>query len=81
MQFNIYQAKTRFSELVEQASRGSTVVIAKAGKPVAKLVPLRGVDEPRIRYGGMKGEFMVPSDFDASLDDETLASFEGRAVR
>jgi len=81
MQFNIYQAKTRFSELVEQASRGRTVVIAKAGKPVAKLVPLRAGDKPGIRYGGMKGEFVVPLDFDASLDDETLALFEGRAAR
>ena len=81
MQFNIYQAKTRFSELVEQASRGRTVVIARAGKPVAKLVPLRGIDKPGIRYGGMKGEFIVPADFDAPLDEETLASFEGRAAR
>ena len=40
MQVNIYEAKTRLSELVEQASRGETVVIAKSGTPMAKLVPL-----------------------------------------
>jgi prevent-host-death family protein len=72
---NIHEAKTHLSRLVEQVAAGSEVQIAKAGKPVAKLVPL----DPRrnIRFGVLKGEFSVPEDFDAPLSDEVLASFAG----
>ncbi len=78
MQVNIYEAKTRLSELVEQASRGETIVIARAGTPVAKLVPLTDQPKRKIKFGTMKGEFVIPADFDAPLDEETLAAFEGR---
>ena len=78
MQVNIYEAKTRLSELVEQASRGETVVIAKSGTPMAKLVPLSHGPKRTIKYGVMKGEFIEADDFDAPLPDDFLSTFEGR---
>ena len=78
MQVNIYEAKTRLSELVEQASRGETVVIAKSGTPMAKLVPLSHGPKRKIKYGLMKGEIEIADDFDAPLPDDILAGFEGR---
>lgn len=79
MQVNIYEAKTRLSELVEQASRGETIVIAKAGTPLAKLVPLDARPKSTIKFGTMKGEFKESDDFDAPLPDDLLELFEGKA--
>ena len=78
MQVNIYEAKTRLSELVAQASRGETVVIAKNGTPLAKLVPLSDGPKRKIVYGSMKGQFVESDDFDAPLPDDLQALFEGR---
>ena len=78
MQVNIYEAKTRLSELVEQARQGETIVIAKNGTPLAKLVPLGAPTKPKIVFGLMKGEFIEADDFDAPLPDDLLAAFEGR---
>lgn len=78
MQVNLYEAKTRLSELVEQARQGETVVIAKNGTPMAKLVALDGPGKPKIIFGLMKGEFIEADDFDAPLPDDLLAAFEGR---
>ena len=78
MQVNLYEAKTRLSELVDQAGRGETIVIAKSGTPIAKLVPLNSGPKRKIKFGLMKGEFVIPADFDAPLDNATLAAFEGR---
>lgn len=78
MQVNLYEAKTRLSELVEQARQGETVVIAKNGTPMAKLVALDGPSKPKIIFGLMKGEFIEADDFDAPLPDDLLAAFEGR---
>ena len=78
MQVNIYEAKTHLSELVEQASRGATIVIAKHGTPLAKLVPLDAAPRRKIVYGSMKGEFVEADDFDAPLPDDLQALFEGR---
>ena len=60
---NIHQAKTHLSRLIEQAARGESFVIAKAGKPLVKVVKL---DVPRTirRIGFMEGEIVVPKDFD-----------------
>lgn len=73
---NIHDAKTQLSRLVEQASAGEEIVLAKAGKPVARLVPLGG---PRARrtLGHLAGCFAVPEDFDTPLPEEVLAEFEG----
>ena len=78
MQVNLYEAKTRLSELVQQAHQGETIVIAKNGTPLAKLVPLGLPARPKIVFGLMKGEFIEADDFDAPLPDDLLAAFEGR---
>lgn len=67
MQLNIYEARTRLSELVDQAHGGETVIIAKSGKPLAKLVPLNEPVRAPIRFGLMRGEFLEADDFDAPL--------------
>ncbi len=73
-QISIYEAKTQLSKLVDRASKGETLIIAKAGTPLAQLVPL---EEPKkkIRLGSMAGEFVVPDDFDDPLPDEVLDEF------
>ncbi len=78
MQVNIYEAKTRLSELVEQAHAGETVIIAKAGTPMAKLVPLSEGPRAKIKFGLLKGQFVEAADFDAPLPDEELDLWEGK---
>jgi len=78
MQVNIYEAKTRLSELVDQAHHGETIVIAKNGTPLAKLVPLGSGSKPKIVFGLMKGQIQIADDFDAPLPDDLQALFEGR---
>lgn len=78
MQVNIYEAKTRLSELVEQARQGETVIIAKSGTPLAKLVALDAGPKREIKFGLMKGEFIEADDFDAPLPDDLLDLFEGK---
>lgn len=60
---NIHAAKTHFSRLVDRAAAGEEIIIAKSGKPVAKLVPLTSPKEPR-RFGGMEGQIWMADDFD-----------------
>lgn len=72
---NIHEAKTHFSKLVDRAAAGEEVVIAKAGRPVAKLVPLGHTPEPR-QLGGWTGRVRISEDFDA-FDDEIAKLFEG----
>lgn len=74
---NIHQAKTHFSQLVEQAVKGGEVIIAKAGVPILKLVPLPAVKLKRMP-GALKGKIRMADDFDAPLSDDILASFEGK---
>jgi prevent-host-death family protein len=74
---NIHEAKTHLSRLVEQAAAGDEIVIAKAGRPLARLVAFRpAVEEPR-KLGRLKGQIAIPDDFDAPLPEELLRSFEG----
>jgi len=75
-QLNIYETKTHLSQLVEEASKGSSFVIAKAGKPLAKLVPLDQNTGSRFRFGTMQGKIKVAEDFDAPLPDDVLDLFE-----
>ena len=72
---NIHEAKTHLSRLVEQAAAGREFVIAKAGKPLARLVPL-ALPVRTKNLGLLKGKFKVPDSFNVPLDDETLALFE-----
>ena len=74
---NIYHAKTRLSQLVDQAAAGEDVVVCRNGKPLVRITQLV---EPRrrIRFGVLKGKVRVEADFDAPLPGDVLAGFEGR---
>ena len=74
---NIYDAKTQLSKLVEQAAAGTDVVIARGGKPVARLTRLNA-PKRKLKFGVLKGKIKIAADFDAALPDEALAQFEGR---
>jgi prevent-host-death family protein len=73
---NIHEAKTHLSRLVERAAQGEPFIIAKAGKPLVKVVPLDtpAANETR-RIGFMEGEIEVPDDFDTMFADEILEVF------
>jgi prevent-host-death family protein len=73
---NIYEAKTRLSQLVEEAASGQDIVIARAGRPVARLTRLSGASRRR-RLGALDGRFRIPDDFNRPLPDDVLRSFEG----
>lgn len=75
---NIHDAKTQLSKLVARAARGEAFVIARAGKPLVKVVPLDPVDAgPASRLGFMQGEFSVPDDFDRMGAGEIPELFAG----
>lgn len=74
---NIHAAKTQLSRLVEEAAAGKEIVIAKAGKPLAKLGPLPAGGGKR-KLGMLAGKGTVPADFDAPLPEELRDAFEGR---
>ncbi|MEP7184186.1 MAG: type II toxin-antitoxin system Phd/YefM family antitoxin [Betaproteobacteria bacterium] len=73
---NVHEAKTHLSQLLERVAAGGEIVIAKAGKPVARLVPLAAA-KPKRRLGLLRGQLDVPADFDAPLPAGVLAAFEG----
>jgi prevent-host-death family protein len=74
MEINVHEAKTHFSELLRRVAAGEEIIISKAGRPVAKLVPLTA---PRQRRFGLdRGAFEVPADFDAPLPQDVLDAFE-----
>ena len=77
---NIHEAKTHLSRLVEKAAHGEPFVIAKAGKPMVKVIPL-DVPEPaqQKRLGFLSGQIVVPDDFDAIGQEDIQALFEGKA--
>ncbi|GHU06622.1 antitoxin [Betaproteobacteria bacterium] len=74
--YNIHEAKTHLSKLVEQAALGESFVIAKAGKPMVKVMAL-DAPEPaqKRRVGFLKGQVRVPDDFDTLFADEILELF------
>jgi len=73
---SLYDAKTRLSELVEQAAAGREIVITKSGKPKARLVPLAPKDTRHLRIPGRgKGKGWIAPDFDAPLPPEMLRLF------
>lgn len=75
---NMHAAKTHLSRLVDQAAAGEEIIIARAGKPVARLVPLETpAVKPQRVLGILAGEFTIPEDFDAPLPDDLLDLFEG----
>jgi len=72
---NIYEAKTRLSQLVDEAASGEDVVIARAGRPVARLTQLQKASRKR-RLGLLDGRFKIPDDFNRPLPEEVLRTFE-----
>lgn len=70
---NIHEAKTHLSRLVEKASAGEEIIIAKAGRPIARLVPLASVVKPK-KLGLLRGKIGIAPDFDAPLPADFLIS-------
>jgi antitoxin (DNA-binding transcriptional repressor) of toxin-antitoxin stability system len=75
---NIYDAKTRFSQLVDQAAAGEDVVVSRNGKPLVRITRLQGEHKKRIKFGVLRGKIKIAADFDAPLPAEVLAEFEVR---
>jgi prevent-host-death family protein len=73
---NLYDAKTNLSQLVERAARGEEIIIAKAGRPLARLVPLATRTEPR-PLGLFRGQAEIGDEFDKPLPDAMAAAFRG----
>jgi prevent-host-death family protein len=76
MEVNIHEAKTNFSKLLQRVAAGEEITIARAGVPVAKLVPAEPKREKR-KLGIDEGRIHIADDFDAPLPDEILAGFYG----
>lgn len=70
---NMHEAKTHFSKLVDSVQHGNEIVIAMAGKPVARLCPIG--NRPKRRLGCLKGKMKIAKDFDASLPESILEEF------
>ncbi len=73
---NVHEAKTHLSRLLDRVAKGEEIVIAKAGRPVAKLVPIPG--KPR-EPGRCKGKIHITDDFDAPLPESILKGFRGES--
>jgi prevent-host-death family protein len=73
---NIHDAKTHFSRLIDEVAAGESITIAKAGRPVARLVPLEPLTVTSLRLGFLAGRVNVPDDFDTMSADEIAADFE-----
>lgn len=75
MVINVYEAKTHLSKLLERVAEGEELVLGKAGKPMARLVPFREVRQPR-KPGRLAGKVWIAPDFDKTPED-IIAAFEG----
>jgi prevent-host-death family protein len=71
---NMHEAKSQLSRLVERAEAGEEIIIARAGKPAARLMPLAPAGKPRV-FGGWRGKVKMPDDIHAG-DDEIIEMFE-----
>lgn len=76
--YNIHEAKTQLSKLVEMAARGESFVIAKAGKPMVKVIALDAPEPSQVRrFGFMSGQIKVPEDFNTMGSGEIEDLFDG----
>ena len=76
--YNIHEAKTHLSRLIKKAFKGEPFVIAKAGKPMVKVIPLDAPEPSQMkRFGFMAGQITIPDDFDRMADTEIVNMFEG----
>ena len=76
---NMHEAKTHLSRLVERAEHGEEIIIARSGRPVARLMPLAETLRPR-EFGRMRGKIRIADDFDAPLPDDVVDLFENGSV-
>ena len=75
---NMHEAKTHLSKLVEKASKGEAFIIARAGKPLVRVIPLEYPEQTvKRRIGFMEGNITVPDDFDTMGQEEIIRMFEG----
>ena len=74
---NMHEAKTHLSRLVDRAAKGEPFIIAKAGKPLVKVVPLEAPPARKARRLGFMPEIKVPDDFDTMFEDEIEKMFYG----
>ena len=75
MEVNVHDAKTHLSELLRRVAAGEEIIIARSGRPVARLVPYE--TEKRVREAGLdRGRIRIADDFDAPLPDDVLEDFE-----
>jgi prevent-host-death family protein len=74
---NIHDAKTNLSKLIERAVKGEAFIIAKAGKPMVKVVAVDQADAPKPRIGFLRGQISVPEDFD-DMGREEIEDLFGR---
>lgn len=77
MEVNIHEAKTHFSRLIQRVAAGEEVTIARAGVPVARLVPVLPDPKQKRPLGFARGKIWVADDFDAPLPDDLLKEFYG----
>jgi prevent-host-death family protein len=78
---NIRDAKTQLSKLVDQAAKGEAFIIAKAGKPMVKVIPLKGEQVGTAhRLGFMQGEISIPDDFDQMGSEQIAHLFAGGEI-
>jgi prevent-host-death family protein len=77
LQVNIHEAKTHLSSLIDGATKGNPFIIAKAGKPMVKVVPISFEEAPKRPIGFMKGQISVPADFDSMGRKEIENLFGG----
>lgn len=77
LEVNTHQAKTHLSRLLQRVAAGEEIVISRAGKPLARLVPFREPNRNRA-LGEDKGLYHVPEDFNAPLPDDLMEAFEGK---
>jgi prevent-host-death family protein len=75
--FNVHEAKTHFSKILAKVQAGEEVVIAKAGEPIARIVPI--MKQVRRVPGRWQGQLWIAEDFDAPLPEDMLDAFEGRS--
>jgi len=73
---NIHEAKTHLSRLLELVTAGEEIIIAKAGHPMARLVPLQPLKKPR-QPGALAGRLKIADDFDAPLPESMASAFRG----
>ncbi len=75
VQYNLYEAKTQLSKLVDQAAAGEEIIICKAGKPIARLGPLPEKTKKPRKGGQWKGKIWYADDYEEDLPEDIIESF------